>query len=145
MTRPWSETRIARGGGFLYTARGRRASMAEKRDEFLPTRSSLLVRLRNWDDQEGWRGFFETDWKLIYGAATKAGLTDAEAQDVVQETMLTVAKKMPGFKYDPSIGSFKGWLLQLTHWRIIDQLRKRRPADQPKQHRAEETRSTATI
>src|SRR5262245_50851089 len=95
-------------------------------DELLPTRQSLLSRLRNWDDQESWREFFDMYWRLIHGLAMKCGLTDSEAQDVVQETMLSVAKQMPGFKYDPALGSFKGWLLQITRRRIVDQMRKRR-------------------
>jgi len=94
-------------------------------NDLIPTRQSLLTRLKNRDDQDGWRRFFETYWKLIYGAAVKAGLTDAEAQDVVQETVVSVMKRMPKFKYDAEIGSFKGWLLQSTRWRIADQLRKR--------------------
>jgi RNA polymerase sigma-70 factor (ECF subfamily) len=40
--------------------------------------------------------------------------------------MISVAKHMPGFKYDPAIGSFKAWLLNMTRWRITDQLRKRK-------------------
>jgi len=60
--------------------------------------------------------------------AIKAGLNDAEAQEVVQETIVAVAKQM-GFKYDPKIGSFKGWLLHLTRWRIADKMRKRRDND----------------
>jgi len=48
---------------------------------------------------------------------------------VVQDTVLSVAKKMHGFIYDPAIGSFKGWLLQLTRWRILNQLKKRSPPD----------------
>jgi RNA polymerase sigma-70 factor (ECF subfamily) len=39
--------------------------------------------------------------------------------------VLSVAKKMLEFKYDPALGSFKGWLLTLTQWRIADQVRKR--------------------
>ena len=96
-------------------------------DELLPTRQSLLSRLKDWEDQKSWREFFDTYWRLIHGLAIKCGLTNAEAQDVVQETMLSVAKKMPGFKYDPALGSFKGWLLQITRRRIADQFRKRRP------------------
>ena len=61
------------------------------------------------------------------GIAMKGGLTAAEAQDVVQETMISVAKHMPTFEYDPAIGSFKTWLLNMTRWRITDQLRKRGP------------------
>jgi RNA polymerase sigma-70 factor (ECF subfamily) len=93
--------------------------------EFIPTRRSLLTRLKQWDDQESWRDFFDTYWKLIYGVARKSGLEDTEAQDVVQETVASVARRMPEFKYDPAIGSFKSWLLRLTRRRIADQYRRR--------------------
>jgi len=93
--------------------------------ELIPTRASLLQRLSDWQDQASWQEFFDTYWQLIYGVARKAGMTDAEAQDVVQETMASVARHMPGFKYDPAVGSFKTWLLKMTRWRIIDQVRKR--------------------
>src|SRR5262245_28103531 len=79
--------------------------MMAERDELLPTRWSLLSRLKNWDDQASWQEFFDTYWKLIYGVAIKAGLTDAEAQDVVQETVITVAKNLEQFKMDPSRGA----------------------------------------
>jgi RNA polymerase sigma factor (sigma-70 family) len=98
----------------------------KKPTELLPTRSSLLSRLRDLGDKESWQDFFNTYWALIYGTARKAGLTDAEAQDVVQETVITVAKHIQDFKYDPS-KSFKAWLLKTTRWRIQDQFRKRLP------------------
>ena len=101
--------------------------MAEPNDELIPTRATLIQRLKNWQDQSSWQDFFDTYWKLIYGVAIKGGLTPAEAQDVVQETMIAVARHMPSFKYDPAIGSFKTWLLNMTRWRITDQLRKRGP------------------
>jgi RNA polymerase sigma-70 factor (ECF subfamily) len=93
--------------------------------ELIPTRATLLQRLKDWQDQPSWQDFFDTYWKLIYGVARKGGLTEAEAQDVVQETMISVAKHMPNFKYDRTVGSFKAWLLNMTRWRITDQLRKR--------------------
>lgn len=93
------------------------------REAFLPTRQSLLSRLRNWDDQDSWRQFFETYWRLIYDVAIRSGLDDAAAQDVVQETILAAAKQLPGFRYEPGAGSFKGWLLQITRRRIADSLR----------------------
>lgn len=91
----------------------------------IATRATLLQRLKDWQDQTSWQEFFDTYWKLIYGVARQAGLNDVEAQDVVQETLVSVAKHMPTFKYDPAIGSFKGWLMTMTRWRILDQLRKR--------------------
>jgi RNA polymerase sigma-70 factor (ECF subfamily) len=95
-------------------------------NELFRTRATLLQRLKDWQDQASWQDFFDIYWRLIYSVAREAGLTDPESQDVVQETMLSVAKYMPGFKYDPALGSFKAWLLNLTRWRIIDQFRKRR-------------------
>jgi RNA polymerase sigma factor (sigma-70 family) len=91
------------------------------------TRRSLLLRLRDWNDQGSWQEFSKIYERLIFDTALKAGLTREESQEVVQETLLSVAKKIAGFDYDPEIGSFRGWLLQITRRRIVDQLRKRRP------------------
>jgi len=116
--------------------------MPRHADELIPTRATLLERLKSWQDQSSWQQFFDTYWKLIYGIARKAGLSDAEAQDVVQETMVGVARHMPTFKYDPALGSFKAWLLKLTRWRIVDQLRKRAPV--AARYPVASTASTAT-
>ena len=114
-------------------------------NELIPTRQSLLSRLKDWNNQEGWRVFFDTYWKLIYTAAIKAGLADAEAQDVVQETVISVLKGLPTFEHAGRAGTFKNWLLRLTSWRIGDQLRRRQPGfDQPKPPAPTSTR-TATV
>src|SRR5215510_11588728 len=39
------------------------------------TRTSLLSRLRNVDDDASWRTFFDTYWRLIYNVARKSGLS----------------------------------------------------------------------
>src|SRR4051812_17776824 len=108
------------------------------------TRRSMVDRLENWNDRKNWQEFFDTYWRLIYSAARKSGLTDAEAQEVVQETVITVAKNVGKLRYDPAVGSFKGWLLNITRWRIADQFRKRTPGVQA--HRSiDDTRLTATM
>jgi RNA polymerase sigma factor (sigma-70 family) len=99
--------------------------MREPKDELLPTRASLLMRLQDWQNTVSWQEFFDTYWRLIYGVARKSDLSDSEAQDVVQDVLIHVAKQMPTFKYDPSIGSFKGWLLTKARWCIITQVRQR--------------------
>lgn len=113
-------------------------------DRLLVTRRSLVDRLQNWEDQRTWQEFFDAYWRLIYGAARKAGLGDAEAQDVVQETILTVARRVDGLHYDPARGSFKGWLLHITRWRVADQFRKRARGGQ-EMPREDDTRRTAAI
>jgi len=97
-----------------------------KTDSSLPTRRSLISRLRNGQDNDSWRDFFQTYWKLIYGFAIRCGCSDAEAEEVVQETVISISRKMPEYRYDPAACSFKGWLMHVTNWRVIDQLRKRR-------------------
>jgi RNA polymerase sigma factor (sigma-70 family) len=92
-------------------------------DSRLPTRQSLLSRLRDWQDQEGWREFFDKYWRLIYNVARKTGLADAEAQDVVQNTFIYLARRMPNFHYDRTRGSFKSWLRVVTRSRIHVYLR----------------------
>jgi RNA polymerase sigma factor (sigma-70 family) len=99
--------------------------MTKRREEFLPTRHSLLQRLKRWDDQESWRDFFNLYWGLLYSTAIRAGLSDSEAQDVVQDTVILVSKKMEGFRYNPEVDSFKGWLLYLTRKRIALEYRRR--------------------
>jgi RNA polymerase sigma-70 factor (ECF subfamily) len=96
-------------------------------DEFLPTRNSLLSRLKNWDDQEGWRDFFDTYWKFLYCIAVKAGLSDADARDVVQETVVAVAKGLREGRFKAAEGSsFKAWLKLIVQRRVSNHLRKRK-------------------
>ena len=101
--------------------------MARTSDELIPTRATLIQRLKDWQDRSSWQEFSDTYWKLIYGVALKGGLTPTEAKDAAQETMISVAKHIPTFEYDPTVGSFKAWLLNMTRWRITDQIRKREP------------------
>lgn len=110
--------------------------------EWLPTRESLLTRLKDWEDKESWAEFVQTYGNLIYRTAIKSGLTRDEAEDVVQDTLLKVSKSMKDFEYKQE-GSFKNWLLQLTRWRIADQFAKRQQDIKPPSDRHD--LRTATI
>ena len=94
-------------------------------DPLRNTRRSLVERLGNPDDRTSWQTFFDSYGGLLYRVARAAGLTDAAAQEAVQETVITVARNIGGLRYDPATGSFKGWLLQTARWRIADQFRLR--------------------
>lgn len=89
------------------------------------TRRSLVTRLKDHGDNEGWQRFFDTYGGAIHGLCLKAGLGSAEADDALQETLVSVMKEMPGFRYDPAKGSFKGWLIQIARRRVVDQFRRR--------------------
>lgn len=97
----------------------------------LRTRWTLIRRLKDLGDQQSWQEFFDTYWRLIYSVARRAGLSEEDAQDVVQDTLLSLVRKLPEFTVDPAAGSFKSWLLTLVRWRVIDRLRARAKAGRP--------------
>ena len=100
-------------------------------DESERTQAILLSRLKDSDDDESWRQFYDKYWRLIHRVAIQAGLRETEAQDAVQETVISVAKSMPSFRYHPATCSFRTWLRHIARKRIIDQFRKRMPASVP--------------
>ncbi len=124
-------------------------SGGKKEDEvnagYAQTRKSLIARLDNWEDQRTWDEFYKTYWKLIYSVGIKAGLRQDEAFDVVQETILSIAKQSKKNLYDPDQGSFKTWLMNMTRWRINDQFRKRKKDTAMLGSAWDEERKTAVI
>jgi RNA polymerase sigma-70 factor, ECF subfamily len=52
------------------------------------------------------------------------------AEEIVQEVFLAIWRSAPTF--DPQQGAFRPWLFQLAHWKILNELRRRRrrPAEQ---------------
>lgn len=94
-------------------------------EDLIPTRKSLLGRLKDWRDKESWGDFFNTYWKLIYNFAVQRGLSHQEAEEVVQDTVVAVAKSISKFEYDPTKCAFKTWLLTVTRSKIANQFGKR--------------------
>jgi len=90
------------------------------------TSETLLNRVRSPLDQAAWNEFVERYGRRIYGWCRQWGLQEADAQDVTQDVLLRLARKMRSFAYDPS-RSFRGWLRTLTHhaWSDFLQDRKR--------------------
>jgi RNA polymerase sigma-70 factor (ECF subfamily) len=91
------------------------------------TRQSLLEKLQVAGSKDGWEEFYETYSPMILNFAKREGLSASEAEDVLQETIISVYKQMPEFTYNPQQGSFKSWLYQLVRWRIADHFRGRGP------------------
>src|SRR5262245_19508543 len=82
------------------------------------TRPSLLVRLRDLDDQRAWEEFVEVYTPLIYGYCRSRNLQDGDAADVAQESMRAVAQAMGKFQYDPQRGKFRNWLLTVVQSKL---------------------------
>ena len=97
-----------------------------KRDCSLPPGCKDLIDVIQQGEKANWRTFFDSYWKLIYYTTRKAGLTDDEVQEVVQEVIIGVAHQPPNLGIVPTKEPFKGWVLHLIRWRISDKLRKKR-------------------
>ena len=93
-------------------------------EDSLPTQASLLQRLRDLADEASWKEFYERYRRFIFQAARRKGLSPQDAEEVLQDTVISVARGLPNFVYNPATCSFKGWLMTITRRRVVDQLRK---------------------
>lgn len=90
------------------------------------TRASLLVRLRDPSDADAWTEFARLYAAVIYGFARKRGLQDADAADLMQEVLRSVASAVGRLDYDPGKGTFRGWLYSITRNKVYNFLEARR-------------------
>ena len=92
------------------------------------TRPSLLVRLRDRTNHEAWRQFALLYGPLVYEFGRKRGLQDADAADLTQNVLQAVACQIERFDYDPSRGTFRGWLLTVVRRQLSKLIERRRRA-----------------
>lgn len=89
----------------------------------LTTHASLILRLRDGQNEPAWSQFVDLYGPLIYGFARRQGLQDADAADLTQEVLRAVASSVGRFEYDPNKGKFRGWLFTIVRNEIRDQFR----------------------
>lgn len=84
------------------------------------TRASLLVRIRDLEDQQAWSQFVEVYGPVVYRFARKRGLQEADASDLTQEVLRAVAAVAGRLNYDAREGSFRGWLYTVARNKLYD-------------------------
>jgi RNA polymerase sigma-70 factor (ECF subfamily) len=102
--------------------------------DFPPTRASLLLRLRDPQDEVAWREFVDVYAPVVYRYARKQRLQDADAADLSQEVLRAVAGAVGRLEYDPRRGAFRNWLFtivrrKLYNWRVAQAIRTRGSGD----------------
>ena len=83
------------------------------------TSISLLERLRLPSEHAAWRQFVHLYTPLIFDWARGMGMSASDAEDVVQDVMTVLVRRLPEFRYDEN-GSFRAWLRTITVNRCRD-------------------------
>ncbi len=80
----------------------------------ITTHASLLARVSMPGDADAWREFCLRYGDLIRGFVRRRGAHGCDADDIMQDVLMTLTKSMPGFRYDPGKGKFRGYLKTLV-------------------------------
>lgn len=94
------------------------------------TKASLLLRIRDHSDRDAWGRFVDIYGPMIYGFVRRKGLQDADAVDLMQEVLRSVAGAISRFHYRPAVGSFRGWLFTIVRNRLSNELKSRSRREQ---------------
>lgn len=89
------------------------------------TTSTMLARLHDFDDKDAWGRFVERFRRPLAVFARRFGLSDAETDDVVQESLLAFADAFRRGKYDPAAGRLSSWLFGIAYRQAANAQRKR--------------------
>ncbi len=91
------------------------------------TSASLLERLQQSPDQEAWRRLVEMYTPLIHGWLRRhADLQANDADDLTQEVLASLVRRLPRFRHNQRPGAFRAWLRTVTVNCLRDFWRRRR-------------------
>ncbi len=91
------------------------------------TRPSLLIRVRDPADQAAWREFVEIYRPVIVRFARQKGMQAADAEDVAQVVLASVARAIERREHDPSRAKFRTWLHRVADNAILNALSREKP------------------
>ena len=90
------------------------------------TSFSMLERLQQGADATAWQHMVELYSPLIRNWLKRYSLPDQEVNDLVQDVLTVVVRKLPEFKKRPQIGAFRRWLRTITVYCLRDFWRSQR-------------------
>jgi RNA polymerase sigma-70 factor (ECF subfamily) len=89
----------------------------------LATSQSLLERLQDRADAGAWQRLLAVYEPWLRGWLTRHDLQAADAEDVLQDVLVTVSQELPGFVHNGRPGAFRNWLRTILTNRVRTFLR----------------------
>ncbi len=89
------------------------------------TRASLILRLKNADDVAAWNDFVAIYSPVIFRVACRHGFQAADAENLIQEVLLSISRSLPQWLEREDRGSFRAWLLKIARNGAVDMLTRR--------------------
>jgi RNA polymerase sigma-70 factor (ECF subfamily) len=94
------------------------------------TPHSLLQRLRENPDEDGWKRLVDLYAPLLQRWLAQTGIAGPDADDLLQEVFVSVVREMPSFHHNQRRGAFRSWLRTILVHRVRGHLRRRRGSPQ---------------
>lgn len=108
-----------------------------------PTSISLLKDLSNGAGAVRWTEFYRR-YEPVMRAFLAARFPSVDADDAIQETLISLTKALPEYRYTPDgNGHFRNYLVGIVRHKALDAIRRRTARDNAKAAIAEEERMRA--
>jgi RNA polymerase sigma-70 factor, ECF subfamily len=90
-----------------------------------------LVHRALKSDAKAWKKLVTKYERLVFNQCLRLLGNKDDALDLTQDIFIAVFRNLPSFRGD---SSFKTWLMKISHHRIVDHIRKKRPHDNIEDH-----------
>lgn len=91
------------------------------------TRASLLLNIRDPENQVAWDEFSEIYRPLVCRLARLRGMQQADAEDLAQQVLIVVSKSIARWEVDPKRARFRTWLKRVADNAILNALQRGAP------------------
>ena len=99
----------------------------DRHEELMRTTTTTALLEGLYDVQDGvvWQVFDDRYRPIIIGVCRRLGLSDSEADDMAQETLLQFLRDYRADRYSRDRGRLRSWVVGIARHRVIDYQRSR--------------------